>query len=285
MAEATADNRSATMNTPQQLAAFDLGLRDRVAVITGAGSGIGQATALAFAAAGARVAALGRSVAKVEQTVRQIEAAGGRALAIACDVANADSVAEAAQRSEAALGACDVLVNNAGVIVPGPLETLSLEAWNAAIATNLTGCFLCSQAFARQMRPRGRGALVHISSIGGLHPSANAGAYSASKAAVVMLSRQLSIEWGPQGIRSNVVNPGMTVTPLTQARYEQPGNMERLSKAVPAGRLGQPEDAAQTVLFLASDRAAYINGQDITVDGGFGNMLMSLVPRGEYRAS
>jgi NAD(P)-dependent dehydrogenase (short-subunit alcohol dehydrogenase family) len=285
MAEATADNRSATMNTPQQLAAFDLGLRDRVAVITGAGSGIGQATALAFAAAGARVAALGRSVAKVEQTVRQIEAAGGRALAIACDVANADSVAEAAQRSEAALGACDVLVNNAGVIVPGPLETLTLDAWNAAIATNLTGCFLCSQAFSRQMRPRGRGALVHISSIGGLHPSVNAGAYSASKAAVVMLSRQLSIEWGPQGIRSNVVNPGMTVTPLTQARYEQPGNMERLSKAVPAGRLGQPEDAAQTVLFLASDRAAYINGQDITVDGGFGNMLMSLVPRGEYRAS
>lgn len=260
----------------------NLGLRDRAVVVTGGGGGIGQAIALAFAAAGARVAVLGRSEDKLAATVAEITGAGGQAHAIACDVSSAASVAQAADRSLAALGPCDVLVNDAAVIVPGPLESLPLEAWNAAIATNLTGCFLCSQAFARQMRPRGKGALVHIASIGGLHPSANAGAYSVTKAGVVMLSRQLSVEWSAQGIRSNVVHPGMTLTPLTRARYQQPGNIERMSKCVPAGRIGEPGDMTGAVLFLASELAAYITGQEITVDGGFTNMLMGLVPRGEY---
>jgi len=212
--------------------------------------------------------------------VAEINRAGGKAEAITCDVGSAASVAEAAERSAAALGACDILVNNAGVIIPGPLETLSLDAWNSAIAINLTGCFLCAQTFARQMRPKGRGALVHVASIGALHATANAGAYSASKAGVAMLSRQLAVEWAGQGIRSNVVNPGMTLTPLTRARYEQPGNMDGMSRGIPAGRVGQPQDVAEVVLFLASQRAAYITGQEITVDGGFTNMLMSLVPRG-----
>ncbi|MCL4745516.1 MAG: SDR family oxidoreductase, partial [Burkholderiaceae bacterium] len=262
----------------------DLGLRDRVVVVTGAGGGIGRAIARGFAEAGARVAVLGRSAEGLCSTVDEIERAGGQARAITCDVSSAASVAEAAERSAAAFGPCDILVNNAGVIIAGALETLSLDAWNNTIGINLTGCFLCSQAFFRQMRTRGSGALVHVASIGALHAAAQAGAYSVTKAGIAMLSRQLALEWSTHGIRSNVVNPGMTLTPLTQARYETPGTMERMSSAIPAGRIGRPQDIAEAVLFLASDRAAYITGQEITVDGGFTNMLMSLVPRGDYLA-
>ena len=258
------------------------GLQDRVAVVTGAGSGIGRAIAIGLAAVGARVAVLGRRAENAVATVAEIERAGGEASAIVCDVGLAASVAEAAERTAEALGLCDILVNNAGVIIPGPLETLSLNAWNDAIAINLSSCFLCSQAFAHQMRPRGRGVLVHVASIGAHYPSAQAGAYSVTKAGVAMLSRQLALEWGPHGIRSNVVNPGMTLTPMTQARYEQPGNIDQLNRVIPSGRIGRPEDVAEAVLFLASDRSAYITGQEITVDGGFTNMLMSLVPRGEF---
>ena len=260
----------------------DLGLRDRVVVVTGGGGGIGRASALGFAAAGARVAVLGRRIEALQSTVAEIERAGGQALAIACDVSNAANVAEAAEISEATFGPCDVLVNNAGAIVPGTLDTLSLEDWNLGIAINLTGCYLCSQVFGRQMRPKGRGALVHVASIGGSHPAVQSGAYSVAKAGIQMLSRQLSLEWSKQGIRSNVVNPGMTLTPLTEARYTQPGNLDRMSQSIPLGRVGRPEDTAEVVLFLASDRAAYVSGQEITVDGGFSSMLLSLMPRGDY---
>jgi NAD(P)-dependent dehydrogenase (short-subunit alcohol dehydrogenase family) len=262
----------------------DLGLQDRVVVVTGAGGGIGRAIALGFAAAGSRVAVLGRGAEGLAATVDEIARAGGQARAITCDVSSAASVADVAERSAAAFGPCHILVNNAGVIIGGGLDTLSLDAWNKTISINLTGCFLSSQTFSRQMRSRGGGAIVHVASIGAHHAVAQAGAYSVTKAGLAMLSRQLALEWSTHGIRSNVVNPGMTLTPLTQARYEQPGAMARMSGAIPAGRVGRPQDIAEAVLFLASDRAAYITGQEITVDGGFTNMLMSLVPRGDYTA-
>ncbi len=260
----------------------DLGLVGRVAAVTGAGSGIGRAIALAFAAHGARVAVLDRNAEGAAATVAGIADLGGQAVAIECDVSSAASVAQAAQRSLAELGPSDALVNNAGIIRAGLLETLSLEDWNATLAINLTGAFLCSQAFAQQMRPRGRGALVHIASIAAEHATPQAGSYSVAKAGIAMLSRQLAVEWGGHGIRSNAVCPGMTRTPLTQARYDLPGNTERMSAAIPAGRIGQPQDVAQAVLFLASDMSAYISGQELTVDGGFSRMLMSLLPRGDY---
>ncbi|MDE2396133.1 MAG: SDR family oxidoreductase [Burkholderiales bacterium] len=259
-----------------------LGLDDRTAVVTGGGSGIGRAIALAFAAAGAQVAVLDRNREGALDTAAAIEQAGGRALALACDVSDAASVSAAAEASLDTLGPCDILVNNAGIIRPGALETLPAADWNAALAVNLGGCFLCSQTFAHQMRPKGRGALVHIASISAENATAGAGAYSVAKAGIVMLSQQLAVEWGAQGIRSNVVSPGMTLTPLTQARYEMPGRTERMSQAIPAGRIGRPQDIAEAVLFLASDRSAYINGQQLVVDGGFTRMLMSLLPRGDY---
>ena len=259
-----------------------LGLEGRVAVVTGGGSGIGRAICLGFAAHGVRVAVLDRNAEGAQATVDEIQRSGGQAVAIACDVSNGASVAEAAAQSSAALGPCDVLVNDAGILRGGPLATLSAEDWNVTMAVNVGGAFLCSQAFGAQMRAKGKGALIHIASIASHQTTAGAGAYGVSKAAISMLSNQLAVEWGPQGIRSNVVNPGMTRTPLTQERYDLPGNAERMAAAIPVGRIARPQDIAEAVLFLASDRSAYISGHALNVDGGFSRMLMSLLPRGEY---
>ena len=257
-------------------------------VVTGAGSGIGRGIALALAKEGGRIAVLDLNAEGTKATVAEIKARGGEAAAFTCDTSDAASVASAAAQSAAALGPCDVLVNNAGILRPGALDVLTLEEWNKVLSVNLTGYFLCAQTFGRQMRSKGDGnsggALVHIASIAAEHATALAGAYSVSKAGVEMLSRQLAVEWGPHGIRSNTVHPGMILTPMSQAFYDQPGVTERRSQAVPAGRIGVPDDIAQAVVFLASDRSAYISGQSLTVDGGFTRMMMGLIPRAGYES-
>ena len=259
-----------------------LGLRGRVCVVTGSGSGIGRGIALAFARVGARVAVLDLNAEGTEATREEIVRLGGEAVAIGCDTSDEAGVAEAAERSAKALGPCDVLVNNAGVLRSGSLDTLPLALWNQVLAVNLTGYFLCSQVFGAQMRAKGKGAIVHIASISSAEATAFAGAYGTAKAGVRMLSHQLAVEWGPHGIRSNAVHPGMIMTPMVKSVYDQAGVEKRRSESIPLGRIGQPDDIAQAVLFLASDRAAYITGDDVTVDGGFTRMLMSLVPRAGY---
>lgn len=251
-------------------------------MVTGAGSGIGRAIAEAMAGAGALVAVLDRSAEGGEATTHTIARADGSAVNIPCDVSDPASIDAAAERIGHELGPCHVLVNNAGVIRSGALETLSLAEWNGLLAINLTGYLLCAQAFGRPMRERRQGALVHVGSIAGTHATAFSGADSVAKAGLTMLSRQLAIEWGPQGIRSNVVHPGLILTPLSAGMYEQPGVLERRSEAVPLGRIGRPEDVAEAALFLAGDRSAYVNGDEITVDGGFSRMLLSLIPRSGY---
>ena len=192
---------------------------------------------------------------------------------------DAESVAAAAEAVEKSLGPCGILVNTAAILRSGGLDTLSLAEWNTTLAVNLTGYFLCAQTFGRQMRKLGRGSLVHVASVAGSNAQGFSGAYSVSKAGVVMLSRQLASEWGPQGIRSNVVSPGLVVTPMSQAFYDTPGVTERRTAVVPMRRIGAPQDMADAILFLASDRASYINGDEITVDGGFTRTIMNLVPR------
>jgi NAD(P)-dependent dehydrogenase (short-subunit alcohol dehydrogenase family) len=258
------------------------GLAGRVCVVTGGGSGIGRAISLALAKEGAKIAVLDLNATGAEGTAALVAAAGGQAAAFACDTADEVNVFRAAEQSAARLGGCDVLVNNAGILRPGALDVLTVAEWNQVLAVNLTGYFLCAQAFGKQMRKIGKGAIVHTASIAANHATANAGAYSVAKAGIQMLSRQLAAEWGVHGIRSNVVNPGLIVTPMSQAFYDQPGVTERRSQAVPLGRVGAPEDIAQAVVFLASDRAAYISGQEIAVDGGFTQMLMGLIPRAGY---
>jgi NAD(P)-dependent dehydrogenase (short-subunit alcohol dehydrogenase family) len=254
-----------------------LGLSGRVCVVTGGGGGIGRAVAIDLARAGARVAAIDRDEQGLARTREELP--GGNHVMVPCDVASAESIAVAGETIEKAAGLCSVLVNAAALLRPGSLDTLTLAEWNAVLSVNLTGYFLCAQIFGRQMRSLGRGSIIHVASIAGSHAQGRSGAYSVSKAGVIMLSRQLAAEWGPQGIRSNVVSPGMVVTPMSQAFYNTPGVTERRSAVTPLRRIGKPQDIADAVLFLASDRSSYVNGDEITVDGGYVRTVMNLIPR------
>ncbi|KRR01698.1 SDR family NAD(P)-dependent oxidoreductase [Bradyrhizobium valentinum] len=256
-----------------------LGLSGRVCVVTGGGGGIGRATVLSFAKAGARVAAIDIDERGLEVTRMELTRLSAEHVIARCDTTDVESVTAASETIEKSVGACHVLVNTAAVLRPGALDSLTLAEWNGVLSVNLTGYFLCAQIFGRQMRAHRRGSLVHVASIAGSNAQGQSGAYSVSKAGVIMLSRQLANEWGPHGIRSNVVSPGMVITPMSQAFYDTPGVTERRSAVVPMRRVGVPQDMADAILFLASDRASYINGEEITVDGGYANMLMNLVPR------
>jgi NAD(P)-dependent dehydrogenase (short-subunit alcohol dehydrogenase family) len=256
-----------------------LGLSGRVAVVTGAGGGVGRAVALSLARAGVHVAGIDRDQRGLEVTRAELDALGRKHVIAACDTSSAESVAAASGTIEKSLGPCSILVNTAGILRPGALENLPLAEWNAVLSINLTGYFLCAQIFGRQMRTLGHGSLVHVASIAASHAQGQSGAYSVSKAGVVMLSRQLASEWGPLGIRSNVVSPGMIMTPMSQSFYDTPGITERRTALVPSRRIGMPQDIADAILFLASDRSSYVNGDEITVDGGYVRTLMNLVPR------
>ncbi|WP_175816486.1 SDR family NAD(P)-dependent oxidoreductase [Burkholderia diffusa] len=261
-----------------------LRLDGQVCVVTGAAGGIGASIVEALVAAGARVALLDRDADRTIAVAERLRTAGGDVVAIGCDIGDVASVSQAAERVERDFGPVDVLVNNAGLLRAGGIETISLDAWNAMLQVNLTGYMLCSQAFGRAMLARGSGSMVHVASIAARYPQTHSGAYSASKAAVAMLARQLAAEWGPRGIRSNTVCPGMIRTPLSEAFY-QSGDIEARRSAMTASRrIGRPDDIANVVAFLASPRAAYVNGAELVVDGGLDAMLMDLVPRPGYEA-
>jgi NAD(P)-dependent dehydrogenase (short-subunit alcohol dehydrogenase family) len=260
-----------------------LGLAGKVAVVTGAAGGMGRAMAAGFAAAGAAVALLDRDAAGCEalaaELAAELAAAGARTLALGCDTTDEASTAAAARAVGERLGPADILVNNAGILRPGPLASLGVAEWNALLAVNLTGYLLCAQAFGRGMMERGSGALVHVASIAASNPQPRSGAYSPSKAAVAMLSRQLALEWGPSGVRSNVVSPGLIRTPMSEGFYATPGIKERREAMLPSRRIGTPADIADAALFLSSPRASYVNGAEILVDGGLGTVLMEQTPR------
>lgn len=256
-----------------------LGLADRVCVVTGAGSGIGAAIAQGLCAAGAAVALLDRDGDAVAHTAAVLHDSGARALAVPCDVTDEAAVRAAAARVRAALGPVHGLVNNAGLLRAGALEDVTLSAWNQVLAVNLGGYLLCAQAFGADMLAQGHGSIVHVASISALHPQTRSGAYSASKAGVRLLSKQMAAEWGPRGVRSNVVCPGMVRTALSSKFYEEPGFEARRAAVTASRRVGEPVDIAEPVLFLLSERAGYVNGAELVVDGGLDCMLMDMVPR------
>lgn len=256
-----------------------LGLENKVAVVTGAGRGIGEAIALELARNGARVAVFDVDREGAEATAQEAVGAGAEAFGGWMDVADDDSVAAAAASVEARWDRVDVLVNNAAVSGTGALADIAVAEWDRVLNVNLNGYLRCAQRFGASMRRQHSGSVIHISSIAGLNPQARSGSYSASKAAIAMLARVLAIELGPEGIRSNAVAPGMVVTPLGEKIYQVPGVLEARSAAVPLGRVGEPQDIADVCCWLASDRAAYVTGQEIAADGGFSQSVMSHVPR------
>lgn len=251
-----------------------LKLEGKTVVVTGASGGIGRALCTAFAGAGTRVVLLDRDEDRAATIADDI---GNGAIALRCDLAVPADVSAAAERVDA-----DILVNSAAILRPGPLETVTVEDWSAMLAVNLTGYLAASKAFGRGMLARGQGALIHIASIAGSQPQPASGAYSASKAATIMMSRQLAYEWGPRGVRSNCISPGLVMTPMSEPFYADPKVKERREAMVPLRRIAAPADMADVALFLASERASYVTGQDIVVDGGLSQSLMGLVPRPGY---
>jgi NAD(P)-dependent dehydrogenase (short-subunit alcohol dehydrogenase family) len=242
----------------------------RGVIVTGGGRGIGQATARAFAAEGADVLVLGRTVADLEDTVAQITADGGQAWLLPCDVTDEAQVDDAIARAAGRWDRIHVLVNNAGIDDDTPFLEIDRARWRAVIDTNLTGVFLMSQAVGREMAKAGGGVILHTASIdasGGDGPYA---AYNASKAGLLGLNRTLALELAAHGIRSNCVSPGFTHTVMTE-KAVGPKLMEYLNGSftrVPIKRLVRTDEVAQAFLFLASDQASAITGVDLRVDGG-----------------
>jgi NAD(P)-dependent dehydrogenase (short-subunit alcohol dehydrogenase family) len=258
-----------------------LGLAGRVCVVTGAGSGIGAGTARQLAAIGARVALLDRDGNAAATVAGDIRSAGGHAIGLAADVTRADEIAAASEQVRCELGACQVLVNNAALVVyAGPLMAADMQQWSDMLSVNLTGALVCTRAFASQMIAAGRGgSVVNVASICGHLPLPQSGAYSVSKAALMMLTRMLALELAEHRIRCNSVSPGLVRTPATEISYADPQVAEARRRMLPAGRIADPADIADVIAFLASDRAGYINAQDILVDGGLSQTLMGQVPK------
>ena len=242
----------------------------RSVIVTGGGRGIGQATARAFAAEGADVLVLGRTVADLEATVAQITGDGGRAWLLQCDVMDEAQVEDATTRSVARNGRIDVLVNNAGIDDDTPFLEIDRSRWRNVIDTNLTGVFLMSQSVARQMASAGGGVILHTASIDGSGGDGPYAAYNASKAGLLGLNRTMALELAAHGIRSNCVSPGFTHTVMTENAVGPKllsylnGSFDR----VPMKRLVRPEEVAAAFLFLASDQASAITGIDLRVDCG-----------------
>lgn len=237
-------------------------------LITGASRGIGRAAALAFARAGYCVAVnYLNSTAAAEDTVSQISALGGRAIAIRADVADRAACFAMAEEATEAFGPIDVLVNNAGVSHTGLFTGLSPAEWQRLLSVNVTGAVNCCQAVAEGMISRKRGCIVNVSSMWGVTGASCEAAYSATKAAVIGLTKALAKEWGPSGIRVNCVAPGVIATDMNAAL--SPDDLAALSEDTPLCRTGTPEEAAAAILYLASPGAAFITGQVLGVNGGF----------------
>lgn len=248
----------------------------RVALVTGAGSGIGRASALIFAREGAHVVVADRNGASAKATAEAIEATGGAALALEVDVTNEAQVAEMVRRAVDHFGRLDAAMNNAGISHrPTPFHTLTLEAWHQMIAVNLTGVFLCIKHEIAQMLKQpvlgsGRGAIVNTSSGAGIVPAPGQPHYTAAKHGVLGLMKNVAAEYADQKIRCNSVLPGITETAMLAASFSEngPEYRKKLEQTVPGGELCQPEEIGETAVWLCSDLARRVNGQGIVVDGG-----------------
>ncbi len=245
---------------------------NQTAVVTGGGSGIGRATALAFAAEGGRVAVADINGEKARETVAAIEARGGRALAVTADLTRREEAVRLAAATVEAFGGIRYLCHSVGLQTYGTVETTDEAAWDRTLAVNLKSMFLAAKYCVPAIRRQGGGAIVNISSVQGLRCQANVSAYAASKGGAIALTRSMALDYAPDNIRVNCICPGSIDTPLLRYGAAAHGEVEAVlrewGRQHPIGRIGTAEEVAQTVLFLFSDAAGFMLGQPIVVDGG-----------------
>lgn len=240
-------------------------------LVTGAGNGLGRAVAEAADGEGYRVGVLDVSA----EAAAQVAASLRHGKPLTCDVRDPAAVAAAMD----ALGSPDVVVNNAGILRTGPLIEHDPEDFRLVMDINLNAVFIVAQAAARRMRETDGGCIINVASINGIHPSPNCGAYAAAKGGVMALTQHMSVEWGQYGIRVNAIAPGFVLAGMSEPFYANENVRNNRASAVPLGRIGEARDIADGVMFLASDKASYISGQTLTVDGGVINSVLAHLPR------
>jgi gluconate 5-dehydrogenase len=245
---------------------FDL--RGRVAMVTGAGQGLGLEIAEALAVAGAHVVLNGRQAGRLDAAAERIRANGGIASPLPFDIADEDAVADAFERIGSAFSGLDILVSNVGVRHRFPLAEITTEDFYRVLEVNLVAAFHLAKAAVALMTPRGRGRIIMVTSIAGPLGRANDAAYTAAKGGLAGFVRALAVEFGPQGITTNAIAPGYFATETNAAMVDDPEVEDFVKRRIPLQRWGEPREIAGAAVFLASDAASYVNGHVLTVDGG-----------------
>jgi NAD(P)-dependent dehydrogenase (short-subunit alcohol dehydrogenase family) len=255
----------------QRIGVDQFRLDGRVAVVTGASSGLGVGFARSLASAGAKVVVAARRRERLDALVAEIESHGGEALAVTCDVVNEEQVDAVVASTLERFGTIDVLVANAGVSDSAPAESETLETFRRVVEVNLTGVFLCAQRCARVMLEQGRGAIVPVASVLGLVGAGQIpqASYTASKGAVVNMTRELAAQWARRGVRVNSIAPGWFPSEMTDQMFESERGQSWIRRRTPMGRAGEVAELTGALLFLATDASSYVTGQTVVVDGGW----------------
>ena len=244
-------------------------LRDKVALVTGAGKGLGKSMALALSESGAHVVVVSRTLSDIEATAKEIQENGAKALPITLDVTKEEAVVRMVETILREFKTIDILVNNVGTFIGGPLLELSMDDWHKTLEINLTSTYLCSKLVGKHMVEKQKGKIINISSALGVFGARDSGAYCASKGGVIQLTKALAIEWAKYNINVNSIAPYSLETEKTSTLLEDEKVKKALISKIPLGRIGQPSDVSGTVVFLASKASDYITGQVLFVDGGF----------------